>query len=144
MKKVTYLIVFIGIISLFTAGCFDVMKNEEQFIEVKKRIGDENKYEDFRKITTNNQVQKVKDILEDSDWENAKVSMVRPPDYKFVFRFKNPETEAKAVLYELWISPKKDQVELVIDAESKYVQLDKNKSAELFEILTNGKLSDLK
>ncbi|WML58667.1 hypothetical protein [Neobacillus sp. PS2-9] len=136
MKKFTYLIVFIGIISLFTAGYFDGMKNEEQYIEVKKRVGDENNYEAFKKITTNNQVQKVKDTLEDSDWKNAKVSMVRPPDYRFVFQFKNPEIEAKAVLYELWISPQKDQVELVIDAESKYVQLDKNKSAELIEILT--------
>ncbi|XNQ39650.1 hypothetical protein AA0X95_04760 [Bacillus sp. 1P10SD] len=112
------------------------MKNEEQYIEVKKRVGDENKYEAFKKITTKIQVQKVKDILEDSDWENAKVSMVRPPDYRFVFQFTNPEIEAKAVLYELWISPNKDQVELVIDAQSKYVQLDKKKSAELIEILT--------
>jgi hypothetical protein len=137
LKKFTYLIVFIGIISLFTAGCFDGMKNEEQYIEVKKRVGDENQYEAFKKITTDNQVQKVKDILKDSDWENAKVSMVRPPDYRFVFRFKNPEIKAKAVLYELWISPNKEQVELVIDAESKYVQLDKKKSAKLIEILTD-------
>jgi hypothetical protein len=137
LKKFTYLIVFIGIISLFTTGCLDGMKNEEQFIKVYKSVGDENKYEDYKKITTKNQVQKVKDILKDSDWKNAKVSMVRPPDYRFVFQFKNPEIEAKAVLYELWISPNKDQVELVIDAESKYVQLDKNKSAELIEILTD-------
>ncbi|MEH7439318.1 hypothetical protein V7182_17735 [Neobacillus drentensis] len=137
MKKFTYLIVFIGIISLFTAGCFNGMKNEEQYIKVKKRVGDENNYEAFKKITTKNQVLKVKDILKESDWENAKVSMVRPPDYRFVFQFKNPEIEAKAVLYELWISPNKDQVELVIDAASKYVQLDKKKSAELIKILTS-------
>jgi hypothetical protein len=35
-------------------------------------------------------------------------------------------------------------VEIVIETESKYVQLDKNKSAELFEILTGRKLSELK
>jgi hypothetical protein len=137
LKKFTYLIVFIGIISLFTTGCLDGMKNEEQFIKVYKSVGDENKYEDYKKITTKN-VQKVKDILKDSDWKNAKVSMVRPPDYRFVFQFKNPEIEAKAVLYELWISPNKDQVELVIDAQSKYVQLDKKTSAELIEILTDN------
>lgn len=139
MKKFNYLIVFIGVISLFTAGCFSVTKNEEQYIKVEKRVGDENKYEDFKKITAKTKVQKVKDILEDSDWENAKVSMVRPPDYRFVFQFKNPEIKVKAVLYELWISPNKDQVELVIDAQSKYIQLDKKKSASLIEILTSEK-----
>lgn len=133
------MIVFIGVISLFTAGCFSVTKNEEQYIKVEKRVGDENKYEDFKKITAKTKVQKVKDILEDSDWENAKVSMVRPPDYRFVFQFKNPEIKSKAVIYELWISPKKDQVELVIDAQSKYIQLDKKKSASLIEILTREK-----
>lgn len=139
MKKFTYLIVFIGIISLFTTGCFGGMEKEEQYIKVAKRVGDENKYEDFKKITNNNEVQKVKDILKDSAWENAKVSMVRPPDYRFVFQFKNPEIQAKAVLYELWISPNKDQVELVIDAQGKYVQLDKKESAVLIEILTGEK-----
>jgi hypothetical protein len=139
LKKFNYLIVFIGVISLFTAGCFGVTKKEEQYIKVEKRVGDENKYEDFKKITAKTKVQKVKDILEDSDWENAKVSMVRSPDYRFVFQFKNPEIKTKAVLYELWISPKKDQVELVIDAQSKYIQLDKKKSASLIEILTDEK-----
>jgi hypothetical protein len=86
----------------------------------------------------------VKDIINDIDWENVKVDMARPADYRFKFQFKNPEIEAKAVSYELWISPNKDKVELVINAESKYIQLDKKRSAELFEILTGGKLSDLK
>ncbi|MDQ1143815.1 hypothetical protein QE429_000642 [Bacillus sp. SORGH_AS 510] len=139
MKKLNYLIVFIGIISLFAAGCNGVTKNEEQYIKVEKRVENEDKYEDFKKITANTKVQKVKDIIENSDWENAKVSMVRPPDYRFVFQFKNPEIKAKAVLYELWISPKKDQVELVIDAQSKYIQLDKKKSASLIKILTSEK-----
>ena len=86
----------------------------------------------------------MKDILDDIDWENAKVNMARPADYRFIFQFINPEIKAKAVLYELWVSPNKDKVELVINAESKYVQLDTAKSAELFEILTGGKLSELK
>jgi hypothetical protein len=70
--------------------------------------------------------------------------MVRRSDYRFAFQFKNPNIEAKAVLYELWISPNSEQLELVIDIESKYVQLNKNKSSELFEILTGKKLSDIK
>ena len=144
MKNLKYFIAFIGIISIFIVGCSDTTETYEQYIKVQKRVGNENKYEDFKEITDNEQVQKVKDILDDIDWENAKVNMAHPPDYTFVFQFKNPEIEAKAVLYELWVSPNKDKVELVINAESKYVQLDTGNSAELFEILTGGKLSELK
>lgn len=69
--------------------------------------------------------------------------MARPADYRFVFQFKDPVIEAKAVLYELWKSPKKDKVELVIDAESKYSQLNEEDSTVIFEIITVKKLSDL-
>ena len=104
-------------------------------------MGNENN--DFKEIHNNETVQQVKDIVANIDWENAQVSMVRPPDYRFGFQYKNPNIEAKAVLYELWISPNKDRVELVID-ESKYAQLDKETSAILYEIITEEKLSDLK
>jgi len=144
LKNPQYLIVFIRIISIFIAGCSNVIQGEEQYIEVEKRIGDENTYEEFNEITNNDRVQKVKKILDDIDWENAKVDMAHPADYRFAFQYENPEIKAKAVLYELWISPKKDKVELVIDTKSKYVQLDAHKSAELFEILTSEKLSNLK
>ncbi len=132
-----YVIAFIGVISMFIAGCL----NQEQNIDVQKRTGDENNYEDFKIITNNEQVQKVRKIIDNIDWETAKVQMIRPADYRFAFQFKN---EAKAVLYELWISPNKDKVELIIVAGNKYVQLDKNTSAELFEALTGEKLSDQK
>lgn len=142
MKNLKYLIAFIGIISIFIGGCSNSLQNEKQNIEVQKRIGDNYSYEDLKEITNNEQVQNVKEILDDIHWENAKVNMVRPADYRFGFQFKNPKIEAKAVLFELWISPNKDKVEIVIDAESKYTQLDKSKSAELFEILTGEKLSE--
>lgn len=129
-----YVIALIGIISMSIAGC----SNQEQSVEVQKRIGDENNYEDFKIITNHQQVQKIREIIDNIDWETAKVQMVRPADYRFAFQYKN---EAKAVLYELWISPKKDRVELIIDAGNKYVQLDKNTSAELFETLTGKNLS---
>ena len=132
------------LISIFIVGCSNTLENEEQNIEVQKRIGDEYNYEDFKEITNSEKVKKVKEILNDIHWENAKVDMTRPADYRFGFEYENPNIEAKAVLYELWISPNKDKVELVIDAESKYAQLDKNKSAILFEIITGEKLSDLK
>jgi hypothetical protein len=139
------LMTIIGILLItFNVGCSNLIENEEQRIQVQKYMGNENNYEDFKEINRNERVKQVKEIVQDIDWENAKVSMVRPPDYKFGFQYKNPNIEAKAVLYELWISPNKDRVELVIDAESKYTQLDKETAAVLYELITEVKLSDLK
>ena len=102
LKRLKYFIAFIGIVSIFIAGCSNSIVNEEKIIKAEKRIGDDdNKYEDFKEITNNEQVQKVKAILDDINWEKAKVDMVRPPDYRFGFQFKNPKIEAKATSYEL-------------------------------------------
>ncbi|WP_010676638.1 hypothetical protein [Bacillus timonensis] len=139
MKWQKYFIVLITLLLLVGSGC---AKNEEQIIDVQKRVGEENNYEDFHKISDHELVQKVKEIVRDVDWEMAKVEMARPADYRFAFQFKNPNAEAKAVLYELWISPNKDKVELVIEAESKYAQLNEKDSAALFEIVTGEKLSN--
>ncbi|MGM0855355.1 MAG: hypothetical protein ACQEWI_22695 [Bacillota bacterium] len=143
MKIKKLFLVLLAMFLFIVTGCVNGIENEEQKIEVQKRIGDKNKYEDYKEITNNEQVQEVKKILDNVDWETAKVNMARPADYRFVFQFKNPEIEAKAVLYELWISPNKDKVELIIDAESKYFQLNEEGSAVLFEILTGEKLSEI-
>lgn len=152
MKNNQRLFTFIMLISCFIeSGCSTSTKNEAQSLQqskmeeqmivghkivVQKRVGDENKYEDRKEITNNEQVQKVKEILNVIDWENAKVEMVRPPDYTFYF----PRQEVRGVLYGLWISPKEDTVQLVIFDESKYTQLDQNKSSELIEIITDSKI----
>ncbi|MDX8366177.1 hypothetical protein [Cytobacillus sp. IB215665] len=143
MNIIKYLIAFIGVISIFLAGCSNLIENEEQFIQLEKR-NDKNKYDDYKIITTKEEVQKVKEILTDINWKKAIVNMAHPADYRFVVQFKKPEIEAKTVLYELWISPNKENIELVIEVANEYVQLNKNNSAELFEILVGEKLSDQK
>ena len=120
-----------AIFLMLIVGCWDSLEDEAQTIEVEKRISDGDQYVDFNVISDHREVQKVKDILDDITWQNAKVLMIRSADYRFVFQFKNPEIEAKAALYELWISPRKDNVELV-DGARKYFQLDKKTSAQLF------------
>jgi hypothetical protein len=129
---------------MFIVSCSKEIDNEEQIIKFQKYMGNEDNYEEFKEINNNERVKQVKDIVDNIDWEDAKVSMVRPPDYRFGFQYKNPKFESKAAFYELWVSPNKDKVELVIDAESKYIQLDKKKSAVLYELITEEKLSDLK
>jgi len=142
MKYKTILIVSLAMILCFLSGCSSGIENEGQYIEVQKRIDNENKYEDFKEITDNEQVQKVKGIVNKADWENAKVEMARPADYRFAFQYKSPDIEAKAVLYEIWISPNKDKVE-VVKGDNEYVQLNEENSTVLFEMLTGKILSDL-
>lgn len=142
MKHYKHFIVFIGIFLILITGCSNEIKNEGNEIIVQKRVGEENKYEHFREITDDNAVQQVKDILDGINWENAKVDMAYPPHYKFHFEGTNEQAEANKLIYYLWISPNKDKVELIVVGESKYAQLNKSKSAKLFELITGGKLTN--
>lgn len=141
MRIFKCLISFIGIFSLFISGCSKESSNELHHegnkILVEQRVEEKNKYEAYKEITDDSTVQKAKDILDSVSWENAKVSMVHPPHYKFYFRAENEQLK---FIYHLWISPNKDKVELIIEGESKYVQLSKSKSAALFETITGVKL----
>lgn len=138
MKKYRYLVVFMILVSMVLTGCSgdekDVIAGGNT-IEVQKRISDEDKYEIFKVIDDKEKVNKGKEFIDDLDWEDAKVSMLRPADFRFSF----PNLEAKVILYELWIGPNKDSVELVINAESKYVKLRKRKSKEIIDLLTGEK-----
>lgn len=138
MKDRNVSLVFIIICILIVTGCSNILGNEDQRIEVQKNIGD-NKYEDLKVVTDNKQVQQVKKILNDAHFENKKVQISRPADYHFVFQFKNPKIEAKAVLYQIWVIPNKDKIE-IIAGNSQYVQLEGKNAATLFQIVTGEKL----
>ncbi|KEZ47766.1 hypothetical protein [Metabacillus indicus] len=128
-------ILTIGVL-FFLTGCAEDPDYEEQYIEVEKWAGDDNIYKVDREITSTKEVDEVRKAVDQADWTTAKASMARPADYRFTFQFTDRRIDAKAVLYELWISPDKDRVELVIDAESKYAQLNKKDSAVVIEIVT--------
>ncbi|WP_060671688.1 hypothetical protein [Rossellomorea vietnamensis] len=76
-----------------------------------------------------------------SELLDAQVDFIRPPDYRFIYEFKNPNIDAKAVLHQVWISPKKDELE-VMQGPHEYTKLTKEDSARLFEILTGEGLGD--
>ncbi len=138
MKGRNLSVVFIAIVIFIVTGCSNILGNEDQTIEVQKNIGD-NKYEDLKVVTDNKQVQQVKKILNDAHFENKKVQMLRPADYHFGFQFKNPKIEAKAVLYQIWVIPNKDKIE-IIAGNSQYVQLEGKNADTLFQIVTGEKL----
>ncbi|RWS45117.1 hypothetical protein EKA14_04950 [Bacillus mycoides] len=136
IRKLT--VVFIAICIFIVTGCSKILGNEDQKIEVQKRV-DDDKYEDLKIVTDNNQVLQVKNILNDIHFENQKAEMSRSADYHFVFQFKNPKIEAKAVLYQIWISPNKDKVEIMA-GDNRYAQLTEKNAAVLVEIITDEKL----
>ncbi|HFK1449285.1 TPA: hypothetical protein ACGXMV_000460 [Bacillus pacificus] len=137
MKDRNLSVVFIAIVIFIVTGCSNIIGNEDQTIKVQKHV--DNKYEDLKVVTDNKQVRQVKKILNDAHFENKKVEMSRPADYHFIFQFKNPKIEAKAVLYQIWISPNKDKIE-IIAGNSQYVQLEGKNAATLFQIVTEEKL----
>ncbi|MCR8847974.1 hypothetical protein NQ095_06105 [Rossellomorea sp. SC111] len=139
MKRMTVIL-----LAILLVGCQDNEPNighEKQNIVVEKQVGDENKYEEFNKVTDTKQVEEARGILHDALWKDAQVDFIRPPDYRFIYEFKNPNIDAKAVLHQVWISPKKDGLE-VMQGPREYAQLPQAESARLFEILTGESLGD--
>ncbi|MGZ7151278.1 hypothetical protein [Bacillus sp. BC08] len=140
MKFRNWPLVIISICMFIITGCSNGLENEDQRIEVQKRMVD-NEYEDLKVVTDNNEVLQVKKILNDTTFENKKVEMSRPADYHFIFQFKNPKIEAKAVLYQIWISTNKDKVEIKAE-DNRYAQLEGKHAATLFQIVTGEKLAE--
>ncbi|HDR8180899.1 TPA: hypothetical protein QC116_000224 [Bacillus thuringiensis] len=139
MKGRNLSVVFIVIVIFIVTGCSNIIGNEEQTIKVQKSVDDT--YEDLKVVTDNKQVRQVKKILNDTNFENKKVEMSRPADYHFIFQFKNPKIEAKVELYQIWVSPNKDRMEIKA-GDNRYAQLEGKHAATLFQIVTGKKLAE--
>lgn len=117
----------------------------QQLIMVEKRVGNENKYEEFKVVTDSQEVVRIKVLLDETDWENVKVDMVRLPDYKFHFEYPDKGIESNTVQHSVWLSPKNiKKLEVAIEGQSKYAQLTNVASEILFEIITGEKLLNFK
>jgi len=121
---------------IIVAGCSKEIVNEEQKIKVDIWVEGKGDYEYFNEITNSDEVQKFQEIVFNIEWENASEQLERPADYKFIFQFINPNIEAKAVTYKLWINPNNDLVEIGMEDKAS-LKLNKEKSITLIKILTN-------
>ncbi|MGG1631117.1 hypothetical protein [Rossellomorea sp. NRS-1567] len=133
-KYTASLCLLISFLLCIVTGCSPAIANDEQKIIVQKWVGNENKYEEYKEISDNQQVLYVKRIMDEANWRDAHVEFVRPADYQFIFQFKNPTIESKAVLYSVWVSPKEDLFEMT-QGEQEFTQLSKKESARLLEII---------
>lgn len=138
MVNIKRLLILVLLLCL-TTGCAGV---ERQKIEVDKR-SDSGVYEAYKEIIKLKKVSVVKDILQNADWERKKVDMTREADYRFIFQFVNPDVEAKAIPYSVWIGPDKETVE-VVQGNDQYVHLTKEDSNQLFEAITETSLINVK
>ncbi len=136
MKKI-HLIVMLVSLLLLTTGCIANVRGQK--ITIQKQVESENNYEDFREVTNRKQVSKAKEIVENADWQDAKVQMDRYADYQFQFPLKNGSQD-KIASYLLWVTPSGDNLEIVADS-NKYVKLTEQDSATLYEVLTGEALS---
>lgn len=135
MKKISMIL----LISVFTMiGCSNEVKNVDVIpdifpdvnsLEISENDGTDH-YKQLKTITDTERINKVLSVLRTADWENAEVSMARLPD----FTINN--------LYDIWITPKRKQLEIVIMGEGKYIKLPEKESQLLYEIITGKQLGD--
>ena len=139
MRKFVILI-FMSIATISLVGCnlksdnkqvneTNIIVDEEKLF-IEKRVGTENQYEKLKEITDKEKVEKALNILKKADWENAKIEMALPPD----FRINNK--------YLIWPTPQKDMLEVFIQGQNKYTKLSEKDSDVLYEMITDEKLGE--
>ncbi|MCM3004240.1 hypothetical protein [Priestia koreensis] len=140
MKQVKYVFFFIGLLLL--VGCSaQSTTTDDDVLLVQSQTDKQDSFGEFIEITNEKTVQKVKNIVHnirlrlDHSEIIKQVRMIRLPDFKFHFK------QSSEDIYYVCISPKGKKVELIFDG--KYVQLDNDTSAELFNGLTGKNLSDV-
>lgn len=159
MKSNKILIVLIVLILTLIVGCSNPTTNNsgkssknkiapkihfnktQNKVVVEKQTNEKNNYEIYNEIKDRKKVKDIKEILSNINFTNAIVDMAYPPHYKFHLEDSNKKQKSNEPIYELWISPNKNQIELVLDPSGRYVQLSKEKSQKLFQLLTGKDLN---
>lgn len=134
------LIAITAVFLVLIAGCSYSVKNEGSIIVVEERVNKGARYEFYNRIDDSKEVQKAKAILDNIKWRNVHASMAYPPDYKFHFEEESKGSKSAWPEYLLWVSPNKYFVGLVL--QGKYIQLDEDKSKELFLVITGKDLGE--
>lgn len=106
-------------------------------LQISKSEPDGRSYTVYKKILDNDTVTTVLDILSNASWEKGavSVSMSRQQDYKIQTINLDPAVSYEPVRYDIWLSPQKDQLEVVIDKQSKYGKVSKKDTKKLLSIL---------
>lgn len=125
---------FMLLVALFVIGGCKQEKVEMPEKVVVERINiDNDNYKVIKTVTDKEEISDIIQLAESTNWEHGEiqVSMARPADFKI-----------NDTGYFLWITPSGDRFEVVKEAESKYGKLSKEKSEELYFLMTGEKLDE--
>ncbi|WP_342605185.1 hypothetical protein [Peribacillus sp. FSL E2-0159] len=127
-------LISICIVLILLSGCSN--KNE-QVISIQKNAGKNYTFLAYKEHFESNKTQKVMEILNKPDWEKSELNLdnERNPDYKFYFN--KHERGKKIVVYSVWLSPKKDKLQLTKNDGNDYMELNKDDSKLIFETITD-------
>lgn len=135
MKKLgAFFIITFSIISLL--GCQKGILEDslDQKLIIKKRVGQINEYEDHKEITDKDQIKVIQGVLHDALWEDMKVQMARPPDYRMDFEILNETSQLKAVDYLIWFTPQYNRLEIIQENQDQYTKLSQKDSELLIKM----------
>ncbi|CRK82264.1 hypothetical protein [Neobacillus massiliamazoniensis] len=114
---------------IFVVGC-QQQAAEMKTLTIEKQTGVKGHYKKINEIKVKDKIETVIDLFLSANWENAEVSMHRPPNFKI------------NNLYDIWITPQKNRLEVVIRGKSKYTKLSEKDSQTLYKIMTDTKLGE--
>ncbi|OCA90490.1 hypothetical protein A8F94_00965 [Bacillus sp. FJAT-27225] len=94
---------------------------EEDRMLIQRRIGTADTYEEVE-LTSLLDRDKIRNILGDAAWENAKVQMADLPDFKIVDK------------YLIWVNT--NNIQIIFPAQNQYTKITGNGFKDLYEILS--------
>lgn len=118
------------------AGCQSTKQSIEQRINIETYTD-----HDYHSSINTVSAKETIALLNDVEWQSARIGKARPADYKV--QFSNSLTDAKTPVYEIWLSPHKDRLEIIVPTTNRYAQLDRQTSQALFKMLTQRDLASI-
>lgn len=123
-------------LAMLLAGCQTTHEPIEQQINIETYTAHA-----YQKTTNKKMAKEAIQLLNEVDWQSARIGKARPADYKI--QFSNSLTDAKTPVYEIWLSPHKDKLEIVVPATNQYAQLDRHMSKQLFHTIMQDDLASI-
>lgn len=115
-------------------GCANKAETNVPELIVQKHVDVGEGFEPFREVRESEKVETVKELIGDVNWQQGNPSWVRPPDYQFYF-------DGEKEKYYVWLTPKKDQLEIEVRDQPKFTKLTPDKSEILYEIMAGKQLT---
>ncbi|MGE7601936.1 hypothetical protein ACQKL5_05435 [Peribacillus sp. NPDC097675] len=115
----------------FASGCAD----KEEEISIQKRIGEETyRYEAYKENIKMKRTEKPKEILGNAEWKENPMKE-DDPKADFIFYFNDRNLGDRIPVYYVWVNAGKSTLEVTKDEQDKYVQLSKEDSAVILDLL---------